>query len=264
MKKILKKFKKYFEFLYTKIKLLFQQKEYRSNGIALKYLFDRDKNSSALVVVFSACVREGLTARYNYVRTLKKVKGNKLFILDDFAEDKRGCYYLGEYPDWNIEKAVIALIESVKEKVNATTVIYCGSSKGGWAALNFGLACKPTDKDVIIAGAPQYYLGNYIRNFAPAFRFLKGNCSDDELVVKELNEHIQRKIQHKDKKEEIKIYLHYSSQEHTYSEHIQGLLSDLHENGYAVAEDRKEYVDHSEVALWFPQFLTGSIEKELQ
>lgn len=140
----------------------------------LKYLYEKCSNSKVIIVVFSACVREGLTARYNYVRTLKKVKANKIFILDDFAKDKRGCYYLGQYPEFLVEKSVNKLIADFIEKINALKIIFCGSSKGGWAALNFGLQNKICFGKVIIVGAPQYYLGNYICHFGLTFEYLRG------------------------------------------------------------------------------------------
>lgn len=98
-----KRLKKYFEYAYTKLKLCFKQKCYHCHDIVLKYLFDRSKKSKELVVVFSACTREGIKARYNYVRTLKRFRVNKLFILDDFANDQRGCYYLGHFPQYSVE-----------------------------------------------------------------------------------------------------------------------------------------------------------------
>lgn len=53
-------------------------------------MLDTVKESQDLVVIFSACTSVGILARYNYVRTLKNFQCNKLFILDDISEDKRG------------------------------------------------------------------------------------------------------------------------------------------------------------------------------
>ena len=82
MKKI-KKIKKYVEFTSTLIKQKITQKTWEiSVGEGkLKYMLDTVKESKDLVIVFSACTRSGIPARYNYVRTLKDFRCNKLFIL---------------------------------------------------------------------------------------------------------------------------------------------------------------------------------------
>lgn len=61
------------------------QKKYRSRGVTLKYMLDR-VDSRDLIIVFSSCTRKGIRARYNYVRTLKEVPCNKLFLLDDLRQ----------------------------------------------------------------------------------------------------------------------------------------------------------------------------------
>lgn len=258
--KIWKKFKKYFEYAYTKIKLLFRQKTFQYDTTKLKFLFDRKKCSNSLVVVFSACTREGVTARYNYVRTLKGINANKLYILDDFAEDRRGCYYLGQYPDYRIEKAVKSLIIELYKKTSAEKVIFCGSSKGGWASLNFAFDLD-FDARVVVCGAPQYFLGNYLKNFKPAFSFIKGQYDPDE-VIEEMNEHLHRKIL--SAKIPPKIYLHYSFNDHTYEEHIRDLLNDMRKKGIEVIEDIKDYVNHFDVSLYFPTFLFNTVQSEVE
>ena len=53
----------------------------------------------------------------------------------------------------------------------------------------------------------------------------------------------------------VKIYLHYSINEHTYAEHIQYLIRDLEKSGFQVFKDIKDYSKHEEVALYFPSYL---------
>lgn len=257
--KLRKKIKKYFEYGYTKLKLFFRQKKYANGNISLKYLFDRNKKSKTLVVVFSACTREGVKARYNYVRTLKKVKTNKLFILDDFAEDKRGGYYLGQYPEFLVEKTVEKLILTFYERYGAEKLILCGSSKGGWASLDFGFSLNLPNK-VIVCGAPQYLLGNYLCHFPITFSFIKGNATAEE-VVEELNVHAKRRMEWACLLP--KIYLHYSVNEHTYNDHIADLLNDLTNMGISFSEDRATYTSHSDVSYHFPEYLLESIRAEL-
>ena len=187
-----KKIKKYYEFFYTKIKLFFTEKRFFYKGVRLKYLLNINKKSDNLIVAFSACTRNGVKARYNYVKTLGKIKDNKIFILDDFASDKRGCYYLGQYPDYLVEKATEELIKKIILATNSKKVIFCGSSKGGWAALNFGFYNYGVD-NYIICGAPQFHLGEYIKYFNATFSYLKNGKPDCE-VIEELNDHLKNNI----------------------------------------------------------------------
>ena len=53
----------------------------------LKYIYE-NHSSDKLLVVFSGFADKPV---YNYIRTLKDIKCNKLFILDDFGY--RGSYY---------------------------------------------------------------------------------------------------------------------------------------------------------------------------
>ena len=120
----------------------FKQKKYIGNKYNINYLLERNNKSKDLIIVFSACTKKGQRARYNYIRTLDKIKSNKLFILDDFGFDGRGAYYLGKDNDFMIEKEVISLIYKIREEINPEKEIYIGSSKGGYSALYFGLERK--------------------------------------------------------------------------------------------------------------------------
>ncbi len=110
------------------------------------------KKSNKLIVIFSSCTRPGIKARYNYMNTLKYTKANQLFILDDYGEDQRGVYYLGLNQDFKIQKATKSLIDYIVDKDNISEIDFVGSSKGGYAALLFGLD-YPNAR--IITGAPQ-------------------------------------------------------------------------------------------------------------
>lgn len=259
MKKI-RTIKKYVEFMLTLIKQKNHQKTWDiSGGYSLKYILDTVKESKDLIIVFSACTRPGVTARYNYVRTLKDFKCNKLFILDDLSEDKRGCYYLGKQPEYLVENAVEQLIERIKKQLNIQRIFYVGSSKGGWAAINFGLAQR---NSIIIAGAPQYRLGQYLS--APANKItldaiISENYADGN--IEELDKHLEKKIENNHLKKQ-KVYLHFSSKEHTYEEHIRYLIEKLQEYSYEVYLDEKDYTDHNDVSLFYPDFLRRRLAGE--
>ena len=149
--------KKYIEYIQTKIVLLWKQKTFVHEGVKVKYMLNEEKDSDCLVIVFSACTRPGLKARYNYVRTLSDTNCNRLFVLDDYAKDRRGSYYIGNNFRFNEETATRELINKIIQVTSPKRLIFCGSSKGGYAALNFGIEHT---KSFIIAGAPQYFLAS--------------------------------------------------------------------------------------------------------
>lgn len=251
MAQLSKKGKKYIEYIHTKFILLLRQKKFYSNRVCMKYMLE-EAPSSVLIVVFSAFTRKGLKARYNYVRTLKDTPQNKLFILDDFAKDKRGAYYIGHDMGFEEEKATIDLIKFIQGKVGAKKILFCGSSKGGWAALNIGLQFPNAN---IIAGGPQYILGQYLKDSdnLDALEHIAGQVTEEK--VKIINNYLKNRIQNNRYKQSQHIFLHYSNQEHTYREHIQFLLADLKEQGYHLQEDVADYADHSDISYYFPDYL---------
>ena len=87
---IIKKIKKYSNYIHSILIKKIYEKNFISDDIKIKYILNANKDSKDLLVVFSACTRKGIPARYNYMRTLKNVYCNKLFILDDFGYHKRG------------------------------------------------------------------------------------------------------------------------------------------------------------------------------
>lgn len=261
-----KKAEKYIHYLTTKLSVKFRQKVFRSNDIELKYMLFNARKSRDLVVVFSACTRGGLKARYNYVRTLKHIKCNKLFILDDFASDERGCYYLGRYPDYPIEKATVRLIENVRNATSSEKIILCGSSKGGWSCLNFAFDLPFCDDIVVCSGAPQYRLGSYLKYFTPAMDFICGPAARGE-VIADLDVHLQNKILGAGNdisgRKKPKIYLHYSANDGSTISHVKALLSDLNAASIPYSSDVQSYASHHDVSLFFPDYLKSTVEKEL-
>lgn len=252
------KIKRGFDYVSSLLSRMLREKVYTFGSAKLRYIFYPCRNSDAMVVVFSACTRPGIPARYNYIRTLNGIHANRLYILDDGAEDRRGTYYLGAYPEFSTEKAVEKLIEDVARRHFIHRMYFGGSSKGGWAALNFAAHFGPAVK-AVIAGAPQYYLGFYLS--APANRItLKWIAGENtERAVAELNQHLKRKLPGLSK---TRIYLHFSTQEHTYQEHIKDLLEDL--AGVTVIEkDIENYAEHEEVGRYFPAFFRKCVMQSL-
>lgn len=249
-------FNKYIEYLSTKVKVCLKENKYSKDGGRIKYILEKEK-SNILIVVMSSCTRPGIKARYNYNRTLKKIKANKLFILDDFGIDSRGSYYLGKKGEFNIEDAVRELILKIKKELNIRTSIYVGSSKGGYAALYFGLDDSNSN---IIVGAPQYYLGSYLKERHPhVLEFIKGNSEEEGIV--HLNNLLSNKIINS--KYHGRIFIHYSTEEHTYEEHIKYMLEDLKENGVYININEGKYKSHADISKHFPKYLLDTIDNIL-
>lgn len=243
IQKFRKKGKKLGEYMMTKLRLLRDQKKYRSRGVTLKYMLDR-VDSRDLIIVFSSCTRKGIRARYNYVRTLKEVPCNKLFLLDDFASDHRGSFYLGS--NMKFEEAVVVreLIDRVREQTGAKRLIFCGSSKGGYTALNFGLDYPGS---YMVVGGPQYFLGQSLLDTGniEALKHIAGQVCKEK--VEFLNEYLPKKVAANRYAPSQRIYLHYSDSEHTYEEHIRYLRRDLAKKGYRCSEDVAHYKEHGEI-----------------
>lgn len=130
-----------------------------SSTCNIRYIFEKSKlfNKDKLIIIFSAFSKD--KPKYNYVNTLKCIDCNKLFILDDYGT--KGTYYIGLEGKFDIETSVISLITEIMAKHNITfkNIISAGSSKGGSAALYYGLKYNFGE---IIAGSPQYKIGTYL------------------------------------------------------------------------------------------------------
>ena len=167
-----------------------------------------------------------------------------------------GGYYLGEYPEFKFESATIELINHTIRSYGIKKCYFCGSSKGGWAALNIGLRFNESYGAGIIVGAPQFYLGKYLRGDANRVT-LEGICGkeDSEKVIKVLDTYLKNTIVDNSKGKKQRIYIHYSTKEHTYEEHIVSLIDELKKFNYEIICEEKEYLNHNDVGIYFPQFL---------
>lgn len=253
---IANKINKGLDLLKTKYLMMFKQKTYKGNKYNIKYIYKMNNKSSDLLIIFSACTKIGQKARYNYIKTLDYFKCNKLFILDDFGFDGRGAYYLGKNKDFLIEKDVFSLINKITKEVNPKKEIYIGSSKGGYSALYFGLERK---NSYIITGAPQYNLGNYLNlpNHKNILEYIMGDCSEDS--IEELNGLIKNKL-NSNKDNNNTIYIHYSTEEETYDSDIKPLIDEISATNIMTYHDKKSYGSHSELTLFFPEYIKDSIK----
>lgn len=237
------------------------EKEYTAeNGQTIRYMFFPAK-SDTLVIGFQACNDAG--ARYNYVTTLRSCKVNCLFIKDDFGSDGFGDYYLGCNGTYSVEEAVIEMVREYIHSLSPQRLIFAGSSKGGYAALSFGLRFPNAE---IIVAAPQYRLGDYLWGDHGNGRFagtveeiLGAPASPDGISL--LNRRLARIIQNDQFADTQQIFIHYSAKEHTYPEHIRYLLQDLEKKGIDVEKDEKDYPNHGDLKYYFPEYLKEKVKQ---
>ena len=248
--------RKVYDYVSSKMRQIIYEKTFTGGGTPIKYMFFPYQYSNELIVVFSSLTRKGVPARYNYVRTLKDIKKNKMFILDDSGPEHRGSYCLGRYGDSSVEQNTKDLISAYIKKYSITHTYYCGSSKGGWCALYFGLDDKNAD---IIVGANQYLLGNYFLCL-PDIRleqWILGEnwCNDD---IESLNSKLRDKIIAR-RENNNRIHIHVSDQEHTYKEHVKYMIEDLDKYGYFYDTEILHYQNHGDIVNYFPLYLKNVI-----
>lgn len=242
VKRILRKLKNN----YIKRKISKHEKEFRYKDQVVKYCYIPYRGSDVLAVVFSGFPVEGKPATYNMVATFEGVPVNRLYILDNFGYGERGAYYLGENGSFAVRDAVLALLK----EFSFQTHVFLGSSKGGTAAVMFGLL---SGADRIIAGAPQLYLGSYLTSQEAHIPFLDAVAGDHSAEsVEKYDRVIAEVIQTASCTDKTKILLHYSKEEHTYRAHIAEMIAMLENRGFALEHDVKAYVNHGDVAKYFP------------
>lgn len=105
--------------------LLIKLKEKCFYGV-LPYLFYKN-NSRRLVIVFSAF--SGKARRYNYVKGLRQIDADRLYILDPFGV--KGSYNLYENGLTKPREYTLKLINSIISSGNYSEIYTVGSSKGG-------------------------------------------------------------------------------------------------------------------------------------
>lgn len=243
----------------TRIWILIHERVYKFEGHRIKYIYI-DNKKPMLTVCFSGFPELGGKPRYNYLTALNHDKtSNHLFILDDMVnEPTSGSYYLGSEGEFWGLNGIPSLINYIKMKCLPEIVVTVGSSKGGTCALLYGALIEA---DVIIAGACQYLIGTYMNceYYENVFSRLidKPKKSEKEVedIVSRLDGIVYDSLKNNPQKEKCHVYLQYSKLEHTYDESIKYLLNDLDKLSYNVTIDEKQFSNHGDIGLFFPQFI---------
>ncbi len=231
-------------FVCKKFLLSFREKKFKHR---LKYIFE-DNHSDELLVVFSGFATH--IPKYNYMRTLKDSKVDKLFILDDFGY--RGSYY------WFMNGTDLplqltnGLINMIKGKRRYKRLMMAGSSKGGTCAIYYGLE---HEADEIFASACQYHVGSYLSspNHRKVLEGMMG-VNASEVDILRLNSMMPVQLDHHAHNKCL-IHLCFSKDEHTYYDHIVDLIHDLTENDIHFIEKVDSYTLHDDNGLYFSAYL---------
>jgi len=137
-------------------------------------------------------------------------------------------------------------------------IVFIGSSKGGYSALNFAMNYKNA---FAVVASPQYLLGNYLNCDIMKEQIIDivGKVTDEKIEF--LNNRLRNIIKERGKKNKPIIYIHYSDSEHTYFEHITFLLDDLKDAGITVFEDVHHYKEHGDLYKYYPRYLVDVVNK---
>lgn len=231
---------------HSKAKKYIRRHEHISED-GVKYMYI-DKGSDSLLIVFSGFT--GDKRRYNYFTSLENVNINQLYILDSWGY--LGSYYWYENGENTPELQVGELITKVITENNIHYFCTAGSSKGGTAAIYYGIKYGARE---IYAGACQYLVGTYLNR--PEHRqILCGMmASESEEGVGSLNEKIFHLLEEKANSTTSHINLFYSDKEPTYEREIIPLKKDLDKLGYIYSEQIEGFENHGDVGIYFPKYL---------
>lgn len=250
--------RKYYEYIITKLKVLREQKVYKFQKVNLKYIFISRKQADTLAVIFSACTRPGLGARYNYVKTLDGLNCNRLYILDDFGYDHRGSYYLGHMPEFKEQEASISLIQKVIKDTKPKKLLFCGSCKGGYAALNIG---SRFENSVMIIGEPTYRIAAEFQLAEDLMQYWMGTVTKEKIEY--MDYYLENQLRNNPYIHSQKICYFYSEKDEYAKLHTGPLLETLHDAGYDLERETAQFSAHANLGLYFPDYLKKRVQQHL-
>lgn len=129
-----------------------------SDSEDVHYLYEEENNSEYLAVAFHGFNTFNMKTNYEMLGILKDVPVSRLFILDDY--DLNGRFYLDKDRKDLLQKNISNLIMEKANKlgISKDKIITVGASKGGSAALYYGLRLSVGN---IISVGPPIYLSIY-------------------------------------------------------------------------------------------------------
>ena len=243
---------------YSKTIIPYLEKTYKAvDGEIIHYLFYPKKSSKVLVVILQAFHPAG--ARYNYVATLSGIQANRLYIKDDY-DPYAGNFHLGHNGTFGQETDVHQLIRQTAEKCHAEKIIFVGSCKGGFSALNLGIEYPGS---IFIIGAPVYLVGTKMQELEKYHKalvdVLGGEATPEKISA--LDQRLRDKIKNDPHIQSHHMYLHYSVNDLYYDKHVVYLLEDLKAVKMPLEIDQADYQGHDNMKWFFPDYLKKTISK---
>ncbi|MCW1097155.1 hypothetical protein OJ963_25145 [Streptomyces sp. RS2] len=217
-----------------------------SGPVPVEYRFAHSKGGNRhLTVVFA-----NLFAPDDYgwaTGVLDGLRSNILWIRDSF--DGGNTYYLCRGMDFSVEKSVIGLVSRVMEALSLTPddVTLWGSSKGGSAALYFGLRYGFRN---IVASVPQLRMGTFVRDVYPDVgRHMLGEAMPEENV--RVLDAVLPDLLASGANPEARIYLVSSPQDEQYKDQVEPFVGLLrrYRNFNFIFSESPHITDHGKVSL---------------
>ncbi|MZG16837.1 hypothetical protein GTY44_25715, partial [Streptomyces sp. SID5914] len=217
-----------------------------SGPVPVEYRFAHSKGGNRhLTVVFA-----NLFAPDDYgwaTGVLDGLRSNILWIRDSF--DGGNTYYLCKGMDFSVEKSVIGLVSRVMEALALTPddVTLWGSSKGGSAALYFGLRYGFRN---IVASVPQLRMGTFVRDVYPDVgRHMLGEAMPEENV--RVLDAVLPDLLASGANPEARIYLVSSPQDEQYKDQVEPFVGLLrrYRNFNFIFSESPHITDHGKVSL---------------
>lgn len=235
-------------------KIIKNEKQF-AGEVNVKYMFFPSyKETHLLTVAFAGFHAEGEPPKYNYLRTLEEFDCHQLFILDDFGA--RGSYYMCKNRDFKIERSIKKLIDHITEEYKIEQKIAIGSSKGGSAAIYYGIKY---DYDVVIAGSPQFYIGSYLKKVKSAnsvLKFMAGDAEEEDVAFLDV---IIENIINEKKQIRTKVALCVGKDDSHYMTHSKPLITILEEKDVFYILDLPKYSRHSDIGKFFPKSIKSKL-----
>jgi predicted esterase YcpF (UPF0227 family) len=162
-------------------------------------------------------------------------------------------------PEFREQEATIALVSNYIRELNPSEVLFCGSSKGGYAALNIG-SRFPNARMII--GEPTYLVATEQRLAEELEKYWLGEITEEK--IEELDSYLREQLRKNPNIANQKIAMFYSDRDEYYRRHILPLLEDLSRYGYQVEQEIFHFCSHSDLALYFPEFLIKKVSEVSQ
>ncbi|PJG58404.1 DUF6270 domain-containing protein [Aeromonas cavernicola] len=199
-----------------------QEEIYEFENQKIKYKFQPSKQDRKHLLIIFSGFGSGSSVSYDFTGAPSgHCRSNILWIKDEI--DSECTYYLSTSKDFNIEKAIISLVNN-KIKLLGLGKAECtlmGFSKGGSAALYYGLKY---DFINIISSCPQTAIGSYVAKYWPhTAENMMGNTPSAEKI--DYLDNLIPGLLSADRLTDRNIYLITSPNDEQYSTQIEPYLA---------------------------------------